>query len=694
MKSPGSLHSPSIHPLGRALLLLAAFAQSLASDAPVPGRTFNAAGGTSGSLHYQNFSAIGGIYGAAASSSARITIQNGFLPDFLENSSSAPPLITVQPVNQTVLPGQNVLFTVNATGSSPFVYQWKKDGTNIPAANQEQFLLKSAQTIDAGVYSVLISNSASSVTSENAILTFATGLPGTIDFAFDFSNGSDGEIYCSATQDDGSVFIGGEFHDVGGVSRFRFARIQPDGLLDAGYLPPSFGDAVLAIGIQSDQHAIIGGMFTIPSPFLVRLAPSGARDAAFSANASVNGTIRGLLVQPDDKVVVVGTFKTAGGIARTNVARFHPNGLVDSTFVADAPGAVYTVARQQDGKLLLGGEFTTVNGIARSRLARLNVDGTVDPGFNPGNVTAGSGSVSTMALEPGQEVLFPGGFKTIDGKTYRQLIRLDQTGAIVNAFNVLAWAPFQPGITAIALQSNGKILIGGNFTSVNGRDAGRIARLNRDGSVDTTFNPGVGANDTVYTISLEGNRSILIGGAFTMVNGQSRQRLARLNSGEMSAPKIVIQPATQTVTPGANLYLEVVSTGTPPLSYQWRKNHSDLPGQTNSVLRFASISSEDSGLYEASVQNAVGSIPSDPASIVVSENDPPLYLTALRLVDGRVHLQITGPPAREYLIETTSDLNDNWATLLRITPVTLPFQFIDDGSSALAMRFYRARLVQ
>jgi uncharacterized delta-60 repeat protein len=95
-------------------------------------------------------------------------------------------------------------------------------------------------------------------------------------------------------------------------------------------------------------------------------------------------------------------------------------------------------------------------------------------------------------------------------------------------------ASFNPGtgadhwVNSIALQPDGKILIGGYFDTYNGTTRNRIARLNTDGSLDASFNPGTGANDGVRSIALQPDGKILIGGLFTAYNGTGRNRVARI----------------------------------------------------------------------------------------------------------------------------------------------------------------------
>jgi len=86
-------------------------------------------------------------------------------------------------------------------------------------------------------------------------------------------------------------------------------------------------------------------------------------------------------------------------------------------------------------------------------------------------------------------------------------------------------------IYSVELQSDGKIIIGGFFTSYNGTPRNRIARINTGGSLDTSFDPGVGTNATVQDSLVQSDGKIIIAGDFTSYNGTSVNRIARLNTG-------------------------------------------------------------------------------------------------------------------------------------------------------------------
>jgi hypothetical protein len=112
------------------------------------------------------------VYSRALSASEIVEIYNaGSAGKCTPPSIKAPPSIKVQPRNQVGYWGKNVIFTVTAEGSVPLGYQWQKAGVPISGATGSSLILTNLQTVDAGNYSVIVTNSVGSVTSSNAYLT-------------------------------------------------------------------------------------------------------------------------------------------------------------------------------------------------------------------------------------------------------------------------------------------------------------------------------------------------------------------------------------------------------------------------------------------------------------------------------------------------------------------------------------------
>jgi uncharacterized delta-60 repeat protein len=358
--------------------------------------------------------------------------------------------------------------------------------------------------------------------------------PGKVDESFGLPNpGAESSVHALALQPDGKVLVGGTFTTMNGVSRNRIARLNSDGSLDTGFNPGTGANSyVLALALQSDGKVLVGGGFTtmngVSRNYIARLNSDGSLDTGFNPGTGTNGVVYALALQSDGKVVVGGLFSTMNGVSRSCIARLNSDGSLDTGFNpgTGANGQVGALALQPDGKVLVGGYFTTMNGVSRNFIARLNSDGSLDTGFNPG--TGANDGVSALALQPDGKVLVGGYFSTMNGVSRNCIARLNSNGSLDTGFNSGTGA--NDGVSALALQSDGKVLVGGFFTTMNGVSRSCIARLNSDGSLDTGFNPGTGANNWVLALALQSDGKVLVGGSFTTMNGVSRNFIARLNS--------------------------------------------------------------------------------------------------------------------------------------------------------------------
>ena len=243
----------------------------------------------------------------------------------------------------------------------------------------------------------------------------------------------------------------------------------PPGQVDTTYTSPGFNDFVLATALQRDGKLVAGGNFTIVNNYtrnrIARLNVDGTVDTGFGNYTGANGSVKAVLAQspnPDlihtnsntnGPIVIAGAFDVVNNVFRHKIARLNIDGGLDTTFNpgSGADGIIYALAETFSGinqfrKILVGGVFASFNGIPANGLAQLNDDGTIDNTFNAGVVGANG----------------------IDGVIY-----------------------------AIAVQGDGKIVIGGDFTTYNGTPHGHVARLNKDGSLDNTFNPDTGTNGSV-----------------------------------------------------------------------------------------------------------------------------------------------------------------------------------------------------
>ena len=243
------------------------------------------------------------------------------------------------------------------------------------------------------------------------------------------------------------------------------------------------------------------------------------------------------------KILVGGSFVTIGGTPINGIARLNADGSLDTAFNPGlgANATVYALAVQGDGKVVIGGDFTAVNGNTNfNHIARLNTDGSLDTAFNPG--AGASDSVRAIAIQADGKILIGGLFTSVNGVALNHIARLNTDGSLD--------AAFQPGVGAddavlsIALQSDSRIVLGGEFTDCSGVSRSRITRLNPDGTVDPTINFGTGANNFVAAVVIQEDtiygyptnvpdEKIIIGGGFTQYNGQPHAYLARIYGGSI-----------------------------------------------------------------------------------------------------------------------------------------------------------------
>jgi uncharacterized delta-60 repeat protein len=223
--------------------------------------------------------------------------------------------------------------------------------------------------------------------------------------------------------------------------------------------------------------------------------------------------VQGIDRQPDGKLLITGSFTGFDGVARHGVARLHTDGSLDETFDVgtgpDSPGGgVWVVRVQPDGRVLVGGAFSSFNGTAHTNLVRLLADGTVDESFSVrmGARFADFDTVSALELLPDGRVYVTGP-SSPQVPAFFGLARLLPNGVVDESF-----LPPSLGGSALALQPDGKLVVGGTFQSPNGGSG--LARINPDGSVDETFASFLvsGGDYWVHALGLQPDGRILVAG--------------------------------------------------------------------------------------------------------------------------------------------------------------------------------------
>jgi uncharacterized delta-60 repeat protein len=315
----------------------------------------------------------------------------------------------------------------------------------------------------------------------------------------------------------------------------------PAGSVDTTFNPLVGPDQpVYAMALQPDGKLLIGGDFNtfnhITRHRLTRLLDDGSLDSGFNVAAGPNRSVRTMALQPDGKVIIGGLFTVVAGTNRNYIARLNHDGTVD-TFLNPGAGAdnpVNAVALLPDGRLAVGGAFTTFNGVPRQGIALVSTNGSLDLGFDPG--LAANGVVYAVAVQPDGKILIGGDFTRVGTNDLRRVARLNLDGSVDSSFNPAGGA--NGPVRAILVQSDGSIVLGGTFTSFANSAHDYIVRLLGDGSVDSSFYSSAGANNSVYALAAQPDGKIMVAGDFTMFNGVTRNRLTRLNSNGKTDPTI------------------------------------------------------------------------------------------------------------------------------------------------------------
>ncbi len=349
-----------------------------------------------------------------------------------------------------------------------------------------------------------------------------------------------------AIQNDDKLIVAGRFSRPDGTIGSGIRRLLPNGTLDITY--PSelafMQDARIdSIFMLPDGKLLIAGIIpkfsALKRPVLLRLGSDGLPDLAFQDPLDdPTETIVISAPLPDGKILITGQFTLRDANHPQGLARLNSDGTVDKDFQEKLPSLmqVSNMVLQDDGKILIV-TLETNDGLNRQTIARLNTDGSLDLIFrNP--APGPQGAVRAVLAQADGKLLVGGEFSSINDSAQHYLARLDSDGTIDREFKlgrngIGGWVnPYQPGVYTLALQSDSKILVGGNFSQVQGQIRKSIARLQPDGSLDTTFTASVdeGPYLGVFCTAEQEDGRIIIGGTFNRVNGARRSNIARLNS--------------------------------------------------------------------------------------------------------------------------------------------------------------------
>jgi uncharacterized delta-60 repeat protein len=378
-------------------------------------------------------------------------------------------------------------------------------------------------------------------------------IPGSLDLSFDPGSGVNSitaEVNESLQLPDGKIMAVGYFSSFGGSTEMnRIAKLNSDGTPASGFISgvtaPSLTNSsfrMYCLALQDDGKVLIGGNFTNYNGYIrnkiARINQDGTIDLSFDPGSGFSNTlssIKDIKIQQDGKILVAGDFTSYNGTNYSGIIRLNQDGSLDTSFIPQTgiyQFQINSVDIQADGKIIAGGPFAYI-GTTNVRIVRFNIDGTIDPTFNP-NANGSATNINKILIQPDGKVIIAGMFSSMNGnQSIKNITRVDTNGNIDAGF--LVGSDPQGMIYDLHLDPNGKIVVVGSFTIWNSITAHRILRLNSNGTFDSSFNSGDGANNAINCVTNQADGKYLIGGAYSQYDNTSRKGFARLNSNGTNA---------------------------------------------------------------------------------------------------------------------------------------------------------------
>ena len=536
------------------------------------------------------------VSNAFGSATAQVTIQRVF-----------PATITNQPGNQTVCAGQTATFNVVVGGTPDWTFQWKKNGTSIPGSNSPFYTTPATSASDNGaLFSVIVTNSGGSVTSNNATLTVNTPPSITTQPSSQITN-----FGLTATF---SVTAAG----TAPLSyQWRKNGTNISGATSASYTtPPATGadnGALFSVVVTNGCGSVTSNNAALRTPPVVATHPANqtvcAPDTAtFSVTATGTGTLSY-------------QWRKNG----TNIPGATSASYTTPATVASDNGALFTVLVSDSI-----GSSTTFPGT-------LTVNTPPSITTQPANQTVNTGQTATFSVTAAGTAPVSYQWKKNGTNIVAATSASYTTPATVASDNGALFAVTVTNSCGSVTSNNATLTViippsittqPGNQTACAGDTATFSVAATGTAPLSYQWKKNgtniAGATGASYTTPA--NSAIDSGAVFavTVTNSGGSATSNNASLTVSTPPSITTQPANQTVNTGQTATFSVTAAGAAPLSYQWKKNGSNLAGATNaSHTTPATIASDNGAIFTVTITNSCGSIASDAATLTLPDQCVP-----------------------------------------------------------------------
>jgi uncharacterized delta-60 repeat protein len=568
------------------VIVIGSFTQILGINRPGIARLL-----ANGSVDQTFNPAVSLVRSVAVQSNGNYLIAGGFtsankvpasgIAGLLGSSSPEPIQFTTLPQSINASVGDEVSLQALARGVPPPHYQWFFNDEPIPNATNATLRYRTVSLAQAGQYSVTATNDASSAQLPSVALTL-TDIPtpaGSIDRTFALRFGADRRVNQIVIQPDDRILVCGNFTRIDNRPAPGLARLMSDGSFDPSFASnlSSLGSVVVnAVAVRADGKIVVGGLFNTKTN-VIRLNSDGSLDLVMRPpQFSIPGMAFSVAVAPDQTIIAASsptlTFYDSNGNGQSD-GPYHFGTNANSIFMTR--DAYY-----------LGGFI-----LMRRTFPNFSIDDSL---FYRSEAT-----IEAFGLQTDGGLLVGGTFQfpeLQEGVTRHGVFRVDRNGKLDQSFD--AHLPENASVRAIVVQSDDRAIIAGSTS--------QLRRLNLTGETDPTFNPTFDGNFNTLCLTRDGK--LLVGGSFTTVNGESRPNIVRLTLGEKTAPRLVFTNVDQTLTRGAELILRAPAEAFPPPNYTWMLNGAVIASETNPVLHRINLFPTEAGQYSVIVSNSEGSV--------------------------------------------------------------------------------------
>lgn len=349
---------------------------------------------------------------------------------------------------------------------------------------------------------------------------------GDIDTTFNIGTGPNNQIIDIQVDKNNKYVVVGDFTQIGGTSANYIARLNYDGSLDASFTGSS--DVIRGLLIEDDnKYVIVGrGVYAGTSAYgIARVLGDGTADPTFYAGLGINSLnlMYAIDVASNGSYIVVGSFQEYKGATATRIVQILPNGDIDSSFDYGSGlggGDAYSCVVDNDGNIFVGGEFNSYKGATANQIVKIKPNGDHDTTFN---ASMSGGNVTRLYKKPNGNIIATGSFTAFNGFPANRYVEFTTDGV-----NVSTSRPFNNSTVRYTRQLNNKEIFSGNFTTYNSATQNRAVRTPAGSIVrDNSFNIGAGFNNTTEIVQVQDGK-LMAFRSFTTYKGTTQTRIVRL----------------------------------------------------------------------------------------------------------------------------------------------------------------------